>query len=230
MIKAVLLQNSLHSDQIISLAKSSGIIEITNEFKLSNDVFREIKNINADLLIISSSATDDKWMKQAQALPGQPLIIYIAPNGSLASTAYEMGIEDYIQTPLKKQRVLLSFTRIREKYLHRIGRFEAQERNYFIREKDTLQKVKVDEINFIQAFGDYVNVFTTGKKYTIHSTIKNMEARLPQEQFVRIHRSFIINLKKVIKIVDDKVFLNSHEIPIGEAFKSELMSHLSVLK
>ncbi len=235
MIKAILVKNSEGAEEVISeAAKESGMIEIIQELKIAELNFKNLKNLNCDLLIIDSAAsvtTESKLMKSAKKILSKPFIIVISAHQPLATQAFDCGIDDFIIGPAKKHRLLLSFRRIRERYMYRLGRHDgAQKRYFFVREKNALRKINPDDIVYIQAMGDYILIHTAQKKYTIHSTIKNMEARLPRNQFARVHRSHLVNLEKVERIADDIIFINSHELPIGEAYRSEVLQHLSILK
>lgn len=235
MIKAILVQSNpdLHQP-IIDAASESGLIDIVQVIKTSELNFKNLKNLNCDLLIIESSGTaaqEEKLMKTGKKVLSKPFVVIISHHSANAAQAYDCGIDDFIVTPIKKHRLLLSFRRVRERYMYRVGRQDVtQNRYFFVREKNALRKIDPEEIIYVQAMGDYITLHTVTKKFTIHSTIKNMEARLPRTQFVRVHRSYLINLEKVEKIADDVVFINSIELPIGEAFRSEVLQRLTILK
>jgi hypothetical protein len=100
----------------------------------------------------------------------------------------------------------------------------------FIRENKILQRVLLGDILFIQAMGDYVTIYVKDRKITIHQNLKALEAKLPRNRFIRIHRSFMVSLDKIDAIEESTVYINSHPVPIGEAYKSKLMRLLSIIR
>lgn len=104
--------------------------------------------------------------------------------------------------------------------------------NEFIYVKSNSKLVKVQNANilFVEALKDYVIIHTDKEKYTIHSTMKEIEKKLPSEMFMRIHRSFILNLKK-IKSIDSSIVLieeTEKKIPIGGSYRENLFKKLNL--
>jgi DNA-binding LytR/AlgR family response regulator len=81
----------------------------------------------------------------------------------------------------------------------------------------------------IEAKGDYINIKTENKNYVVHSTLKKIEEKLPDSLFLKVHSSFIINVKKIIDIEDNSVLINKDVIPVSRSKRPELMKHLDLL-
>lgn len=102
--------------------------------------------------------------------------------------------------------------------------------HFFIKVKNQLRKILLDEIMVLEAYDNYSFVHTSDKqKHIIGSTLKSLEERLGDRQFTRIHRSFIINMKGVEKIEDDIVFIQDFKIPIGKTYREEFMKRIQLL-
>lgn len=99
----------------------------------------------------------------------------------------------------------------------------------FIKANDQIINLKFSDILWIEAYGDYINFFTEKTRYLVHSTMKGIEGRLPQDQFTRTHRSFIIRTDKIDLIDESVIQIGKQLIPIGESYRSELMSKLNLL-
>jgi DNA-binding LytR/AlgR family response regulator len=97
----------------------------------------------------------------------------------------------------------------------------------FVRDGNALVKVKFDDILYLQAYDNYTLVFTSAKKYTITQTLKTVESKVPSTKFVRIHRSYVINLDVIEKITDGHVELQGKSIPIGRTYQHFLLSKLN---
>ncbi len=100
----------------------------------------------------------------------------------------------------------------------------------YVKSNSKLVKLLNDNILFVEALKDYVIIHTINERFTIHSTMKDMEKKLPSEQFMRIHRSYILNLKRIKAIESAIVLLENSEkkVPIGGSYKEELFKRINL--
>ncbi len=99
----------------------------------------------------------------------------------------------------------------------------------FVRDGNALVRVKFADILYLQAYDNYTLVFIKDKKFTITHTLKTVESKLPTDRFARIHRSYIINLNAIEKVVEGAVLINNSNIPIGRTYQHFLLSKLNRL-
>jgi len=92
-----------------------------------------------------------------------------------------------------------------------------------------LIKINMASINVIEAKGDYILIKTEDKNYTVHSTLKKIEDKLPVSSFLKVHRTYIINIKKIIDIEDNSVLIAKDVIPVSRSNRPELMKRLNML-
>ena len=101
----------------------------------------------------------------------------------------------------------------------------------FVKSKSRLIKLNTKDIFFIEALKDYVVINTINKRYTIHSTMKDIERKMPQDFFLRVHRSYIVRLDKIAQIEQPNLILeeNNKIIPIGGSYKEELIKRINLI-
>jgi len=101
----------------------------------------------------------------------------------------------------------------------------------FVKSKSRLIKLNTKDIFFIEALKDYVVINTLNKRYTIHSTMKDIERKMPQDFFLRVHRSYIVRLDKIVQIEQPNLVLeeNNKIIPIGGSYKEELIKRINLI-
>lgn len=99
----------------------------------------------------------------------------------------------------------------------------------FIRENGWLKKILIEEIEWIKAEGSYTQIFAKGKQYTLRNTVRDIMSKIPENQFIRIHKSYIINIKKVEALSSTAVKIEDTEIPIGRNFYPKLLKHINKL-
>ncbi|MDE3144740.1 MAG: LytTR family transcriptional regulator, partial [Bacteroidota bacterium] len=99
----------------------------------------------------------------------------------------------------------------------------------FIRDSNIVRKLKLEDILFAEAMGDYVKLHTFQKFYAIHTTLKTIEERLPSKKFFRVHRSYIVALNKIDTIEDGTLIVNGKSLPVADAYRSVLNKQLNIL-
>lgn len=101
--------------------------------------------------------------------------------------------------------------------------------SFFVKKGSMLVKVFLDNINYIQAMDNYVIIQTGSDQFVIHSTMKDIEKRLPSEKFLRVHRSYIIPIDKVNVLDENTVLIGEKTIPVGKSYKEAFMKRLNFL-
>ncbi len=101
--------------------------------------------------------------------------------------------------------------------------------HFFIKVKNGLQKIVFDDVLYFEANDNYSWVYTSDQKQLLSLTLKTIETKLSPKQFIRVHRSFIVNLKMIDRIDEISLFIGEHKIPIGKTYKSEIMKHINLL-
>jgi DNA-binding LytR/AlgR family response regulator len=92
-----------------------------------------------------------------------------------------------------------------------------------------LIKIDIASVNVVEAKGDYIHIKTEQKNYIVHSTLKKIEEKLPDTLFLKVHRTYIINTKKIIDIEDNSVLIGKDVIPVSRANRPELIKRLNML-
>ena len=92
-----------------------------------------------------------------------------------------------------------------------------------------LIKIDIPSIYLIEAKGDYIQIKTFEKNYTVHSTLKKIENKLPEDLFLKVHRSYVINTKHIIDIEDNSVLIEKDVVPVSRSNRPELMKRLNLL-
>ena len=176
----------------------------------------EFLNYNEiDFAIISSDLPIYDGFEFSDQLKQKIEIVMLTKSPQDAIKAFEEGFVDCLQKPVSYER----FKKTADKLVKRIAPVNLSEKkeDYFIHFKCNLksEKVLVNNIKWIKAMGDYVKIVTQNKSYVVLSSMKAFISRLPENQFVRIHKSYIINLKKIINHDSNNVFMDGKILPLS---------------
>jgi DNA-binding LytR/AlgR family response regulator len=152
------------------------------------------------------------------------------PHGYILKPFKEIDIHTSIEMAIHKHRKEREL-KIEADLLRSLARHKDNAQYLFVKHQSTLVRLEVNEVLYVEALKDYVIVKTSGEEYTIHSTMKDIEKKLPQLHFMRIHRSYIINTDKIRQISAGGLTLENvdKEIPIGGSYKEALSDRINLL-
>ena len=185
-----------------------------------------------DLIFLDIEMPEMTGIDFLNALSTLPQIIIISSKEKYAINAFEYDVTDYVLKPFAYSR----FCKAVQKALERQekSRMHAKVNEIFIKHNSSLVKLKYDEILWVEAMENYVNINTFTGKYTIHFTLSALEEKLPHRQFLRVHRSFIVNIDSINSIEDNMICIRTQDkpknnIPMGKSYKDKLLKTLNVI-
>lgn len=152
------------------------------------------------------------------------------PHGYILKPFKEVDIHTTIEMALhkhKKEREI----KIENELLRSLQEYKAGANYIFVKSKSKLVRLKAEDLLYVEALKDYVTIHGRGEKYTIHATMKDIEKKLSGPSFVRVHRSFIVNLDRVTAIQQSGILIEGREeeIPIGGSHRDSFASHINIL-
>ena len=154
------------------------------------------------------------------------------PYGYIIKPFKEIDIHTSIEMALYKHKKETEVLKERDLLYSLVEGKEAGGRDImFVKSNSRLVKLKTSDIYFIEALKDYVVINTLNTRYTVHSTMKDIEAKLPEADFIRVHRSFIVRLDKIVAIEQPNLILENDKkvIPIGGSYKDDLAKRLNLV-
>jgi two-component system response regulator LytT len=198
-----------------------------------------IKFLNSnpvDFIILDVNMPNFNGFDFINSLKNPVPVILITSEKEYAIKAFEYeNVVDYLLKPIENDRLHKAIDKV-EKILkvflkNTSGKIVPVDEidELYVGVGKRLVKLKFDEINYIEANGDYIMIHTQNERHIVHSTMKKIESKLSKSTFVKVHRSFIINLKKLENIEDNSIEINEKIIPISRGKKQELMNLLNLL-
>ena len=228
MLSCALIEDDVISMKVIEgMAEKTGMLHIHASFTSSTEALKWLSTHQVDLLLLDVEMPELTGLELLRSLVYKPDVIIISSQANYAVDAYELSVIDFLLKPIKDySRFALAINKVLAK---RKGMATPTGENIFVRIESLLHKLNMDDILWVEAFGDYVKAQTTDKVHTVYSTLKKMEERLPSDKFIRVLRSFIVNLSKITNIDSNNLEINKKIIPISSSFKEELLNKIKVL-
>ena len=207
-------------------------LDLKQECTTPLEAFNYLKTEEVDLVFLDVEMPGMSGIELIKNLEKRPIIILITSQKDYAIEAFELNVADYLIKPATLPRFMMAISKAKELFDNKNHLLYANEKDYiFVRSNSVLAKIQLNDIIYIHALGDYVNIFTRekNKRHTIHCTLKNMEENLPSTKFFRLHRSYIVALDQIDTVEDNMVYVGNMHIPIGEPFKKELLKKLNLI-
>lgn len=178
-----------------------------------------LQNNKTDLLFLDIKMPDISGIEFFKTLSNPPMVIFTTAYSEHAVEGFEVDAVDYLLKPFSLSRFLKACTKANELLALKIPYVQPAN---FIFLKDGYEQVKVlfDDILYIEAAGNYLNIFLTGnRKLLTRSTISDIIIQLPESHFTRVHRSYIVANNKVSRYSKQAVVIDLKEIPIGNTYQ-----------
>ena len=157
-----------------------------------------------------------------------PQIILTTSKTDYAYEAFEYQVTDYLKKPFTFPRFQKAVEKAME--LHEKNKeYKANAKEVYVKEDGRFVRVSYEDILFFENVGDYVRIKTDSSSHIVHSTLKNIDAKLNNQRFLKVHRSFIVNLDKIVDIQENSLVIEQTVIPISRANKPLLMNRLNFL-
>ena len=182
-----------------------------------------------DILFLDIEMPKMDGMELIKSVQPLPQLILVTSHAQYAVESYEHNVTDFIVKPVNAGRFIKAVDKARKNIEGKRASISTSGQSIFIKTDSKLVQLNTDEILFIEALGNYMRIFTTKGKYTILSTMKDMESKLPTPTFARVHRSFIVNVQKIETIEDNFILIEGKQVSIGKAYKEELDKRLNLL-
>ena len=197
------------------------------------DAFNYLQKETIDLVFLDVEMPGMTGIELIKNLEKRPIIILITAKKNYAIEAFELNVADYIVKPVTLSRFMLAVSRAKELFEsndHKLEIHEKEKDYIFVRSNSVLTKIQTKDIIYIQALGDYINIFTTdNKRHTVHITLRGIEEKLPAAKFYRLHRSYMVALDHIDGVEEGTAYVGKHPLPIGEQFKKELLKKLNLI-
>ncbi|WP_370408444.1 LytR/AlgR family response regulator transcription factor [Tenacibaculum dicentrarchi] len=221
----IIIEDELPAQYIIkSYIRKIPNLEVIATFQTAMKANEFFKNNTVDTVFLDINLPDISGLDFIKTIKNPPKIIITTAYPDYAVSSFELDtIVDYLVKPFSFDRFLKAVSKV-EKQLN--SSEEKKKETLFLNVDKTIHKIYIDDILYLESDRNYVTFFTTDKKLTIIDSLRNWKDTLNDTQFIQIHKSYIINIKKMVKFTGTNLFIDSKNLPIGRTYKKTLLAHL----
>ncbi|MBT1699803.1 LytTR family DNA-binding domain-containing protein [Fulvivirgaceae bacterium PWU4] len=202
---------------------STPTLRVAGECNHAVAAFEFLQQHHVDLIFLDICLPQVSGTEFLKALTNPPKVIFTTAHRDFAVEGFELGAADYLLKPYSLERFWRAVQRVTSN--ERVVGVEKEkvvsesERFLYVRADRKMVKVMVDEILYIESLKDYVKIFLPGGQVITKQTITALEEMLPEDDFIRIHRSFIASRKKIASYTQTSAFIGKVELPVGPLYR-----------
>ncbi len=205
---------------IAKYCTESGIVDLKKTFTNPQEAIKYMKRFPVDLLFIDIQMHEYNGIEVYKNLSVKPMVIFTTAFAEYAVDGFDVNAVDYLLKPFSFERFNKAVKKASD--LFRASRPLEESRFISVRSNYSLVKIRIDDIMLIESFDDYLNICLKDKKvYVVRMTMTKILEELPGDEFVRIHRSYIVPIKQIETVRNKTVFLCDKKIPVGSKYEQE---------
>jgi DNA-binding LytR/AlgR family response regulator len=205
-------------------------VELVAQFENPSEALSFLKKNTIDLIFLDVEMPEMTGMQFLEYLDGSDhTIILTTSHTEFAIDAFKHNVSGYLIKPIKFDQFSLALKKALNKKDSSSENVSFKEKLIFIKEGKSIIKINKSDVKLIECIGDYVSLYCKGKKFIIHSSMKGIEKRLPSQDYMRVHRSFIVRLDAIDDIENNSISIENKIIPIGKTYRTTIYKHLNIL-
>lgn len=227
MLKVVILDDDKISREIVrSYINFTDFLTLEAEFDNPIEALNQIDSIDCDLIFLDIEMPEMSGIDFIEAAKNIPQVVIISSKADYAAESYNYDVTDYLVKPIEYSRFLKAVNRVKAISESISLKSPEDEQHIFVKTGSELVKLNFSNIYYIEAFADYVQIHTQDKRYTVLSTMKSIHTKLGEDEFLRVHRSYIVALNKIDSLSESGLKVGDKLVKVSRKYKKELKERL----
>ncbi|MDF1549573.1 MAG: LytTR family DNA-binding domain-containing protein [Bacteroidales bacterium] len=195
------------------------------------EAFKVINTNKVDLIFLDINMPEISGLSFAKSINKNTKIIFTTAYREYAVEGFDLRAVDYLLKPISFERLLQAINKFTDEHIQTKSEKSAEiieEKSdfIFVRSDRKMVKINFSKIRYIESLSDYIKIYLVNKTVVTRETITNIEAKLPGNEFLRVHRSFVVSLSKVESFTNETIEIGENEIPISRSYKKEVLNRL----
>ena len=205
--------------------EKSDKVEVKGSFANAPDAILYLESNEVEIIFLDVEMPGINGFQMLDHLSYLPEVIMTTSKTDYAFTAFEYNVTDFLKKPVEYNRFLSALNKAEESYKKNQPGQDAK-KDFFIKSNGNYVRLDYDDILYVEGMGDYVKYVTPDKTYIAHSTLRAVEDIVSKESFLKVHRSYIVNFKKINHLTDNNISINGISIPVSKSNKADLLEKL----
>ena len=232
MIKCIILEDEeLAAKSLIKIISGIDKIELKGHYFNPIEAQNEVDFGEIDLIFLDVEMPEVSGLDFIRSLSNPPRVIVTTSRSDFAMAAFEVNAVDFILKPVTAASVMAAMQKYDDLENPEVGeKLSSEAQSIFVKVDANLVNLKFNDILWMEALGDYVGFHTKEKRYVVKATLSFIDKRIERKNYVRVHRSFMVNTNKIKTIDDSSLIIGDKLIPISRGSRAGLMESINLLK
>ncbi len=231
MINTIIVEDEIMAQKSLErLCSKFKDLSLIGTFSNAKDALDKINDETIDLIFLDIEMPGMSGIELLEQLPYLPQVVFTTGNKEYAYIAFEYDITDFLKKPISFERFEKSVNKVRSTIEKRSKvALSSEKHEVYIKSEGRLIRLDYSDINYFENVGDYVKAVTSHGNYVFHDTLKALNKKISNPRFLRVHRSYIINMAHIKDIEDNTILIGEKLIPISRAYKGILMESINLI-
>jgi len=231
-------------DEPLALAQVSSYIskvpylELVGRCRDANEALKVLNQTQVDLMFVDINMPDLNGLDFVRSLENPPKVVFTTAYSEYALDGYKVEAVDYLLKPFglkeleaaaEKARYRIEKESLAEGFVPQPTNAIQRDGYFFVKNDYRITRINIADIKYIESMGEYVRIFIVGQDRAIMPllSMKRLEENLPQDKFMRVHRSFIVNLDRITDISRQRIIFGDVYIPVGDSYKQAFLDYVN---
>ena len=206
-------------------------INVVSTCKNAIEAFNVLNSNPVDLIFLDINMPEITGLSFAKSINKNIKVIFTTAYREYAIEGFDLQAVDYLLKPISFERLLQAVNKYLDENItiekQAISEGKEESNDFiFVRSDRKMIKINFSEINYIESFSDYIKIHLEDKTIVTRETISNIEAKLPQKEFLRIHRSYIVSISKIDSFTNEFIEVKKKAHPISRSYKKDVLNRL----
>lgn len=215
-------------DIVMAYAAKLPTLKVVATCNNAVEVFEALNKQSVDILFLDINMPEITGIDLLKTLRNPPQVVFTTAYAEYAVESYELNAVDYLLKPFSFDRFVKAVNKATDKIEQSSSpNHSIQDNTLFVKSDGKLVRINLDELLLIEGLKDYVKLWVGEQSILVHSTMKNMEEQLaPYNNYVRVHKSYIVNVRHIREVEGNTLRLNKQEVVIGNTYREKVFELL----
>ncbi|MES2829352.1 MAG: LytTR family DNA-binding domain-containing protein [Bacteroidota bacterium] len=229
MIKAIAIDDEPVALDIINVhAQKVPYLKLNKLFLSATDALAYLSSTTIDLIFLDINMPDISGLEFVNLIRSKPQVIFTTAHVEHALKGFDLAATDYLLKPINFNRFLQACQLANDRKQQPTNANKAYDESLFVKDGHNWVQIIFDDILYIKAEDNYISIVEQNKYTLTRMKLSDIQNKLPSNHFLKIHKSYIISIPKIIKVENHQVIIANTKIPLSRSCREELLRHLSL--
>jgi len=231
MIKAIIVEDEIMARKSLEkMCTKYSQLEVVGVYENAEDALIKLNADSVDLILLDIDMPGMSGLDLIEKLVDLPQVIFTTSNTNYAFEAYEYDITDFLKKPVLPSRLSKAIHKVEEiREKRNEVAFSSVKHEIYVKSDGKYVRLPYDDILYFENIGDYIKAITKKGSYLFYDTMKGLDSKIVNPRFLKIHRSYIINMNMITDIKDNTVVIDKQVIPVSRAYKNILLKSINLI-